>query len=145
MQQFNLGMQYELPGGLIAEGNIRHQHSIRLDNGINFNQSRLGVSSGYPYPNLQTYLQGNVYNGWERYDALELVLRRSGRNYNFMLSNVWAKETSGYPMIYQEAYFPGPGNYIPDGLKLNFVVDVHMGKGRKFLNYGGFVDAALGG
>jgi hypothetical protein len=145
MQQFNLGMQHELLWGLIAEGNLEHQHTIRLDNGINFNQSQLGVSSGYPYPNLQTSTTGDVYNAWNRYDALELILRKTGRNYNFMLSNVWAKEISGAPMIYVGTLFPGPGNYLPDELKLNFVVDVPMGKGRTFLNHGGVVDAVLGG
>jgi hypothetical protein len=48
-------------------------------------------------------------------------------------------------MLYVGEIFNGPSSYVPTQLKADWVVDVPMGKGRRFLNHGGVVDATLGG
>jgi hypothetical protein len=150
MQQANLGMEHELPWGLIVEGNLQYQHTIHLENGYNFNESKPGQPNVIPYPDFTTEYDagrlGWVDDAYSRYYAFELEVRKTARHYTFMISNVWAKEINGAPMWPSAGdLFQGPSGYIPDELKVNFVVDVPMGKGRKFLNHGGVVDAVLGG
>jgi len=144
MQQVSLGIERELPSGMIAEADFQDQHTIRIDNGVNFNQSRLGVPTT-PYPNLQTYLNGDDGRAHVRYDSLELVLRKNSKHYTCGISYVWAKEIKSSPMLYVGEIFNGPSSYVPTQLKADWVVDVPMGKGRTFLNHGGVVDAVLGG
>jgi len=46
---------------------------------------------------------------------------------------------------YNRDLYYGPDHYVPHLDKLNFVVDLPAGKGRKFLNHGGPLDYAFGG
>lgn len=144
MENLSLGVQRELPSGMIAEANFQDQHIIRLDNGVNFNQSQLGVSTS-PYPNLQTYLLGNDARKHLRYDSLELILRKNSKHYTCGLSYVWAKEIGSSPLLYVGEIFKGPSNYLPTELKADWVVDIPFGNQRRFLNRGGVVDAIVGG
>jgi len=144
-QQINFGIQREVPWGVVAEANFQDQHTIRWDNYLNLNSSPLGVSA-MPYPKLSSYLFWNTTDNSYRYDALELILRKSSQHYTFEFNYTWAKNLcSGIPDEFVGNIYRGPGNYIPTEAKINFVLDLPVGRGRRFLNHGGVADAIIGG
>jgi hypothetical protein len=145
-QEMSLGIQHELPWGMVGEANFQDQHAIRLDNLMNLNQTALGDRTGMPYPLYSSYLLRNMANHNNRYDALELSLRKNSTHYTFQFSYVMAKNMqAGIVDLYVGNIFRGPAGYVPTEAKVNFVLDLPVGKGRRFLNHGGVADAIIGG
>jgi len=151
LQQTTLGVQRELPWGIVGEINVQDQHSLKLESSWNYNQPRPGgtgpLQSLRPFPELSPTLTTNSHEGHSRYDAAEFVVRKRSAHYTFEWSHTWAKNLERITPIdpYNRDLYYGPANYVPHLDKLNFVVDLPAGKGRRYLNRGGLLDAAIGG
>ena len=148
-QQFNLGVQHSLPWDMVAEATYNGSHTIRLESDINLNQppATTGAPHPLPYPRYQTRLRGAVNDGHSRYDALELILRKNAEHYSFHFSHVWSKNLSRLspPDPYNPDAYYGPLRYVPVETKLSWVLDLPVGRGRRYMNRGGIANAILGG
>jgi hypothetical protein len=151
LQQMTLGVQHEMPWGVVGEINLQDQHSLKLESSWNANQPPAGGSgplqSRRPYPEFSSTISANFHEGHARYRAAEFVLRKSSAHYTFEWSHTWAKNLSRTSATdpYNRNLFYGPSDYVPHLDKLNFVVDLPFGKGRKLLNKGGVADTLVGG
>ena len=150
MRQFSLGVQRELPWQLVGELNFQKQDGFLLDSVINWNQPLATAGSQplpLPYPRYPALIQGVTNDGKSRYHALEAVLRKNAAHYTFQFSYVWAKSISR--LSPEDPYNPdlyiGPRRYVPTEAKVNYVIDLPVGKGRRLLNRGGVANAILGG
>lgn len=150
MQQANIGVERELPWSMVAEVNFQEQHALHLNSEINLNQPQATANATpnpLPYPYLQTELEGQVNAGHSQYRNMELILRRHTTHTNFEMSYVWGKNLQ--VLSPEDPYHPnefyGPSLYVPKQFKLNYVVDIPVGKGRRFVNRGGVADVILGG
>jgi len=151
LQQLTLGIQRELPWGVVGEINFQDQHSLKLESNWNFNQPPPGgtgpLQDRRPFPEFNASIPGNFREGHSRYDSLEFVLRKSSSHYTFQWSHTWAKNLGRVSVVdpYNRDLFYGPIDYVPHLDKLNFVVDLPFGRGRRFANQTGIVDAVIGG
>ncbi len=159
MQQISLGIQRELPWGMVGEVNFQDQNSKKLESSYNFNQPPPGpgdISSRIPFPAMSSFLWRLQHDGYARYDALELVVRKTSAHYTFQWSHTWAKNLQRDPSFWVGAYydiinpydlgaFYGPVNYVPHLDKLHFILDLPVGKGRRLVDREGVLNAVLGG
>jgi Carboxypeptidase regulatory-like domain/TonB dependent receptor len=150
VQQFSLGVQRQLPWDMVGEVILQNQHGLYLASTINLNQPEATAGTTplpIPYPQVNAFLLGIVDDGHNQYRDLELLLRKHAAHANFELSYVWAKNLARLSPEnpYDPDEFYGPYAYVPTQLKLNYVVDLPVGKGQRFLNRGGIVNAVLGG
>jgi hypothetical protein len=146
-----LGVQHELPGRIVAEANYQDQKSLWLETAWNLNQPRVGgtgeLQSRRPFPEFSSTINGLFHDGFARYDALEMVLRKSTAQTSFEFSHTWSKNIGRLEVIdpYNRDLFPGPFDYVPHLTKFHFVVDLPFGLGRQMLNQGGVADFFIGG
>ncbi len=153
MQHFSLGVQRQLPWSLVAEVNFQDQNSKKLETvGWNLNQPRAGLSTAplqdrRPYPYMGSLISGYTHEGKTRYDALELIVRKSSAHFTFEWSHVWSKNIGrlDFPDPYNRDMFRGPVNFVPHQDKVHFIADLPFGKGRRFLNQKGVANAIVGG
>lgn len=150
LQQATLGVQRELPWGMVAEVNVQDQNSKKLETSWNINQPAPGpgaVDTRRPFQEFSGSLGGTFHEGYSRYDALEVAVRKSSAHYTFQWSHTWAKKLGrvGVADPYNRDLFYGPLDYIPHQDKVNFVIDLPFGQSRKWLDQGGVVNAVLGG
>jgi hypothetical protein len=150
LQQFTLGIQHEFPWGMVGEVNYQHQLSINLETSYNVNQPPAAPSSSpqaLPYPDLNPYIYSNTLDGRARYDAMEFSLKKSSTHYTFQWNHTWAKNLESLDRTnpYDFDMWDGPGDYAPQMDKLNFVLDLPFGEGRKWGNRGGVANQAVGG
>ena len=151
LQQITLGIQRELPWDVVGEINFQDQNSLKLESSWNINQPAPGgmgpLQSLRPFPEFGANLPGNFHDGHSRYNAVEFVIRKTSTHYTFQWSHTWAKNLGriGVVDVYNRDLFSGPIDYVPHLDKLNFVLDLPFGKGRKFMGKGGVTDAVLGG
>jgi hypothetical protein len=93
-------------------------------------------------------LNANFHEGHSRYNALELVLRKTSAHYTFQWSHTFAKNLGRFGSAvdpFNRDLFYGPTDYVPHLDKLNFLLDLPFGKGRAYMNQGGVLNAVLGG
>jgi len=150
LQQLTIGIQHELPWRMVGEINFQDQNSKKLETGWNLNQPAPGpgpVQPRRPFQTIGPNIQANFHEGRSRYDALEMSLRKTSTHFTFQWSHTWAKNLARLSPVdpYNRDLFYGPQDYIPHMDKFHFVADLPFGKGMKFLNRGGGVDAVLGG
>jgi hypothetical protein len=164
--QWSISIQRQLPFGMLAEAAYTGNHTNGLPFPVDINQvpaSLLGLANPQnerPYPQFLT-ISGSYYNAISNYDSMQLSLRKRFSNgLNFDFNYTWSKmldeqDSSGWSgnggtQVYQSAYLPGI-NYgysnfqRTQAVKGDFVYQLPVGKGKHFLNTGGFGDALLGG
>ncbi len=149
--QLVLGVQHELPGRIVAEANFHDQKSLFLETAWNINQPRVGTTGDLqarrPFPEFSSSINGLFHDGYARYDALELILRKRTAQTSFEFSHTWSKNIGRLEVInaYDRDLFPGPFDYVPHLTKFHFVADLPFGQGRQFLDQGGVVNFLAGG
>jgi Carboxypeptidase regulatory-like domain len=165
--QWNVSVQRELPGGMMAEAAYVGNHANNLAFPGDINQvpySELGTSSNpqslRPYPQFLN-INGSYYNALSNYDSMQLsIQKRFANGFTYQVNYTWSRmlsdqDSSGWSgnggtQDYQNFYLPGV-NYGLSNLnrsqmfKGSVVYDVPVGKGRRFLGNGGPLDYALGG
>jgi outer membrane receptor protein involved in Fe transport len=157
LQQANLGVERELPGGIVGEINFQDQHSLKLESAWNSNNPVPGPGPLDPrepyYPEFTGSLYTSYHDGKARYDAMELSLKKVSAHYTLWWNHTWSKNLGTSFGQYEGNYivnpynrneFYGPDNYVAQLDKFSFVVDVPVGKGHRFLDHGGVVDQILG-
>ncbi|MFB3902910.1 MAG: carboxypeptidase regulatory-like domain-containing protein [Acidobacteriota bacterium] len=148
LQQFTLGVQHQLPHDFIGEVTFQDQNSLKTEVGYDLNQAPMGpgtVASRRPYQDYSS-ITGTFHTGHSRYDALEFMVRKNATNYTFQWSHTWAKNmTQSGPYYWAKDIWNGPGGYVPHLDKMHFLVNLPFGKGMRWMNQGGVVDAILGG
>ena len=122
-------------------------------------QRRAGALAAF-YPNPGIYEARAVKNdGWQNYNALQIELRRQYRGgvyfgVNYSLSRATANSTGGTSQSRFEPYLDNNRPELDSGrsaynithiINANFIFDLPFGKGRRWLDKGGVVDAVLGG
>ena len=147
-QQSSLGMERELPWGMTGELTFQHQQSAHIENYWNFNQPKIGsgsIASRTPYPDFSS-ISGIFGQGNGHYNSLTALVRKSSQHYTYQASFVWAKNV-GQDIIdvYHPNQFNGPEGYVPRQLKLHFLAELPVGKGRRWLDHGGVANAIVGG
>ena len=147
-QESSFGIQRELPWGMTAEATVQNQHGIHLEDYWNLDQPHIGpgsIESRTPFPDYSS-ISGTFSQGFNRYDSMTLLLRKSSAHYTFQASYVWAKNIGEDIIdIYNRSEFNGPEGYVPRQLKFHFLMDLPFGKGMKWLDRGGVANAILGG
>jgi hypothetical protein len=167
--QWNFSIQRELPAGMVAEAAYVGSHGKNLSFPVDINQipvNQLGpgssaqIQANRPYPQYNA-INGNTFNAVSNYDSMQLSLRKRFTNgVSYDLNYTWSKfldeqDSSGWggrggSQYYQNAYNPGV-NYalsnfdIPNAFKGDVVYQLPVGKGKKFVNQGGVLDAVIGG
>lgn len=150
LQQTTFGIQRELPWRLVGEINFQDQNSKKLETSWNLNQPPPGpgsINSRLPFPEFGPSILGTLHEGYSRYDALEMLVRKSSKHYTFQWSHTWAKNLGRLAVAdpFNRDIFKGPLDYVPHLDKLHFLIDLPVGRGRSWLNRGGVADAVLGG
>jgi hypothetical protein len=137
---------------------FQDQNSKKLETSYDANSARQGsgtINSRRPFfPEFGPGISMLGSEGTSRYDALELSLKKTSTHYTFWWSHTWAKklgwglgpfETSNIVNVYDKAAFYGPARYVPHLNKVSFLVDLPVGRTRRWVNRGGVADAVLGG
>ena len=150
LQQLTFGVQRELPWRLFADINFQDQNSKKLESSWNLNQPPPGagaVASRRPFAELGPSISGTFHDGHSRYDALEMLVRKSSAHYTFQWSHTWAKNLvrTGVTDPFNRDLFYGPSGYVPHVDKVHFIVDLPFGKGMRWLDHPGIVNQVLGG
>jgi hypothetical protein len=149
VQQFNLSIQHEWPGRILAEINFQDQHTLKGERSWNSNQPPPGIGAiqpRRPVPEF-SFISGLFHENSSRYRAMEILVRKNSEHYTFQWSHTWAKNITAGPILdtFNRDQFRGPDGYRPHVDKFHFLVDLPFGKGMPWLNEGGIVDAVLGG
>jgi len=157
LQQSNLGVQHELPGGVVGEINLQDQHSLKLESAWDSNTPVPGPGPLDPrrpyYPEFTGSLYTSYHDGKARYDAMELSLKKISAHYTLWWNHTWSKnlgtsfgqyEGSNIVNPYDRNEFYGPARYVAQLDKVSFVADVPVGKGQRWFNHGGVADQVLG-
>jgi hypothetical protein len=148
LQQITLGMQHELPHGLVAEFDVQDQKSLKTETSWSLSQSPQGPGTVADRRQFQEYagISRNFHDGWSRYRDLQVLIKKTSANYTFQWSHTWAKNLvrSG-PYIYAMDLWDGASGYVPHLDKAHFLINLPFGKGQRWVNQGGVVDAFLGG
>jgi hypothetical protein len=166
IQQWNVNIQRELPGGIVATLAYAGTHGTRLmEKNFNFNSAPPGQYTNPSY--LRPYPQyNNIYmtdsHGWLRYDSLSAKAERRVANglyvlaaytYSKAFTNGLTQEITGDP---GQAFYPlNPYPNADKGLAstdlrqnftLSYLYQLPFGKGQKFLSgLHGVGNAILGG
>jgi len=164
--QWSLSVQRQLGTSMVAEAAYVGSHGTHLSFPVDVNQvpaSLIGPGVGQdnrPYPQFNG-INGDNYNGISNYNALQLQLRKKlSYGLSFDVSYTWEsfldmQDSAGWgsrggTQLYQTSYNPaasyGPSNFdIPQMFKGDIVYELPVGKGKRYLNRGGLVDAVAGG
>lgn len=150
LQQFSLGIQRELPWRLVGELNFQDQNSKKLESSWNLNQPAPGpgaLDPRRPFRTFGTSIGSTFHEGYSRYDALEMVLRKRSTHYTFQWSHTWAKNLGriGVTDPFNRDLFYGPTDYVPHLDKFHFVIDLPLGNGRKWALPNAIANQILGG
>jgi hypothetical protein len=133
---------------MVAEANYQDQNNLKTETSYSVSQAEVGpgtIAERRHYPQYGS-VSASFHDGHQRYDALEVLIKKSSVNYTFQWSHTWAKNMiqSG-PYIYAKDLWDGPGGYVTSLDKAHFLVNMPFGKGMHWLNQGGVVDQILGG
>jgi hypothetical protein len=102
-----------------------------------------------PYPNMNGLTNGRDPGGKQTYDHLEAtVTKRMSHGYSFQASYMWA---SNLNQTTRENEFDNflvrvpTNNSVPHSLTANFIYELPLGKGKKFLSENKWIGAIVGG
>jgi hypothetical protein len=151
VQQSAIGVQRELPWGMVAEVNIQDQNSKKLETSWNLNQAPAGGSGPIqprrPYPQFGPSMTGEYHDGHMRYDALELSLRKTSKHATFGWNHTLAKNIGRTAVVdpFNRDLFYAPSGYVPNLDKLSFVADLPFGRGQHWSIQNAVLDKVAGG
>jgi len=153
-------------GSNVVEAAYVGNHGVNLPYPVNINQvpaDKLGllpVQNFRPYPQYSG-ISGNYFDAYSNYHALQLSFKkRFARGISFDTNYTWSKMLSTYDSsgwgsrngsnVIQSSFDRkssyGLSNFdIPQAWKGSVVYALPFGKGRKFLNRGGVLNAIAGG
>ena len=163
--QWSFSIQREL-GSMVVEAAYVGSHGSDLPFPVDINQvpeDKLGpgdAQSRRPYPQFLG-ISGNRFNAISNYNAMQLsVKKRFAQGLTFDVNYTWSKMMSsmdsagwgsrGGSQVYQRAHSPDShyslSNFdVPHNFKGSVVYTLPFGKGQKFADRGGVVDAIIGG
>lgn len=163
VQQLLFSVQHEFAGGILVDTSYVYTRGRNLNFATDVNQalaSDLGCSGyncGNPNPVFNS-IQGQNYDGWSNYNALQIRLqKRMSYGLNFLVNYAWSKSLdtgtgnghgSGVD-IYQNAYHPGLNYGLSDFNAANTITgqvawELPFGRGRHFELHG-VADQVAGG
>ncbi len=97
VQQWLLSIQHELAGGILVDGSYIYTRGTNLNFATDINQAPLSLfgcttyNCGNPNP-IFTSIQGQLYDGWSNFNALQLRLqKRTSYGLNFLVNYMWSK------------------------------------------------------
>jgi len=165
-EQFHLDVQHELKGGVVLDVGYVGNRGVNLQYTRDLNQvpaNKLGGGQGArPYP-LFGQISAAYFDGWSNYNALQITVKKQlSREFSLQANYSWAKAMdtltsagwggagSADRVGWQNASNPA-GNYgraatdIRNMFNGNFVYHLPFGRGKRFLQQGGLVNAVAGG
>ena len=163
--QWSLGIQREI-GAIVLEASYVANHGTGLPYPIDINQipqSKLGllpVQNNRPFPQY-TSIGGGYFDAYSNYNSLQLSFRkRFGHGISMDTNYVWSKMMSSYDSsgwgsrngtntiqnsFDRKSTYARSNFDVPQNWKGSVVYALPFGKGQKFVNHGGVVDAIVGG
>jgi hypothetical protein len=137
VQQWNLGVQRQLPLSLTLEVNYVGNHALHLSYNLNVNQvplssvpavtlanTSLATQQSLPFPNLKSFTVNNN-SGGSNYNALQVTLRRQFNTRLAVLSNyTYAKSEDDGSTIYNFSAPNGTANSQYPVAGPNFIKDL---------------------
>lgn len=166
IEEWNFDIQHDIGHGLLLDAAYVGSKGVHLGFGTDINQvpaSLLGLGdaqSRRPYPQYAG-IDASLFDGVSFYNSLQLTARkRFGNGFSFQANYTYSKAmdtgtgsgwggTTGLD-TWQIAN-DWRANYGPSAIDLrhlfngSFVYEIPIGKGRRFLDQGGIVDAIIGG
>jgi hypothetical protein len=165
-EQFHFDVQHELKGGVVLDVGYVGNRGVNLQYTRDLNQvpaNKLGGGqNARPYP-LFGQISAAYFDGWSNYNALQITVKKQlSRDFSLQANYSWAKAMdtltsagwggagSADRVGYQNASNPA-GNYgraatdIRNMFNGNFVYHLPFGRGKRFLQQGGMVNAVAGG
>jgi hypothetical protein len=165
-EQFHFDVQHELKGGFVLDVGYAGNRGVNLQYSRDVNQvppDKLGQGqSARPYP-LFLQVMAAYFDGWSNYNALQVIVKKQlsqdftiQANYSWakaldtLTSQGWGGAGSADRVQYQNADDPA-GNYgraatdIRNMFNGNLVYHLPFGRGKRFLQQGGLVNALVGG
>ncbi len=166
-QEYRLDIQHQLKGGVLLDAAYVGNRSLHMPNsggGRDLNQvpvDLLGPGNAQlmrPYPQFATITDYNPVDFGE-YNALQVTAKKDmgnglmfSANYSFShaLDSMTANGGTNAPVVWQDAYTPQAdyGNAATDARSTfngSFMYLLPVGRGRHFLNRGGWGNAIWGG
>jgi hypothetical protein len=166
VEEWNFDIQHDIGQGLLLDLAYVGSKSVHLGFGTDINQvpaSLLGpgdAQSRRPYPQYAG-ISASVFDGVSFYNSLQLTARKRFANgLSFQANYTYAKALdtgtgSGWGGITSldtwQIANDWKANYGPSAIDVrhllngSFVYDLPVGKGRRFVDRGGIVDAVIGG
>jgi outer membrane receptor protein involved in Fe transport len=153
VQQFSLGLQHQLPAGLVLDASFVGTRGKNINNREPFNVPAPGPGAVQARRLNPNYATINVYTGANstEYDGLEIRLeKRLANGLQFLASYTWARtyDNLGTPQNpYDVTSQWGPANFDePSHLAFSSTYQLPIGKGKSYLPHlHGVGDAILGG
>ncbi len=166
VEEWNFDIQHDIGHGLVLDAAYVGSKAVHLGFGTDINQvpaSLLGLGdaqSRRPYPQYSG-IDASFFNGVSFYNSLQLTARKRFANgFSFQANYTYSKAmdtgtgsgwggTTGLD-TWQIAN-DWRANYGPSAIDLrhlfngSFVYDIPVGKGRRFVDQGGILDAIIGG
>jgi len=165
-EQFHFDVQHELRGGLVLDVGYVGNRGVNLQYTRDLNQvppDKLGQGqTARPYPQF-LQISAAYFDGWSNYNALQVIVKKQlSKDFSVQANYSWAKALdtltsqgwggagSADRVQYQNADEPR-GNYgraatdIRNMFNGNVVYHLPFGKGKRFLQEGGVVNALVGG
>lgn len=166
IQQYQVGVQHELPGRVLLDVAYVGTRGTNLGFGRDMNQvpmSALGPGNAQtrrPYPQFATITKLN-FDGWSNYNSLQVLAKKQlSRGLTLQTSYTFSKALdtgagSGWGGttsvgVWQNANAPAQ-NYALSSLDVTHLFNgglvwaLPVGKNKAWLNHGGIVDAVVGG
>jgi hypothetical protein len=166
-QQYRLDIQHQMKGGILVDVAYVGNRSLHMPatgawrdmNQVPENLLGLGNAQAMrPFPQFATITDYDPVDYGE-YNSLQITAKKDmGHGMLFQVNYAWshsldsmtANGGTGAPEVWQDAYTPQAdyGNSPVDErnvLNGNFIYRLPVGRGRHFLNRGGWSDAVLGG
>jgi outer membrane receptor protein involved in Fe transport len=155
VQQWLLSIQHEFAGGILVDGGYVYTRGRNLNFATDIDQAPIsafgctGYNCGNPNPVFNA-IQGQLYDGWSNYNALQIRLqKRMSYGLDFLLNYSWSKSLdtgtgnghgSGID-VYQDAYSPAANYGLSDFNAANTVAgqvvyEVPVGSGRQYALHG---------
>jgi outer membrane receptor protein involved in Fe transport len=163
VQQFLLSVQHEFAGGILLDTSYVYTRGSNLNFATDIDQAPVtelgcsGYNCGNPNPVFNS-IQGQIYDGWSNYNALQLRLqKRTSYGLNFLANYAWSKSLdtgtgnghgSGVD-VYQNAYNPAANYGLSDFNATNTIAgqvtyELPFGHGRQY-DLHGVADEIAGG
>ena len=151
VQQWLLSVQHEFTGGILLDTSYVYTRGTNLNFATDINQAPAnllgctGYNCGNPNP-IFNAIQGQIYDGWSNYNALQVRLqKRMSYGLNFLVNYAYSKSLdtgtgnghgSGVD-VYQNAYSPAANYGLSDFnathiITGQIVYELPFGSGRRY-------------